>query len=217
MFTVRFPIVYINRTIKWQSTRWQIEENRTAKASCWLGPKGKLVPRGGNGHERRLEHVSVTSCVMRRLLSPMVSREEIGWTVPRWNSKTCTGTTTTTRMRTLVERRRTELFFRVASFPCRCGRSLGIKFLGRSCDQVNMHFFFCPVHPLFASSYFTFLLSWVFFAIIAIVLSTSSFSSSSNLVFVNFCLCTRPWIYNRCSKLANEEENKPGEFKFKVG
>ena len=33
------------------------------------------------------------------------------------------------------------LFFRVASFPRRCGRSRGIKFLGRSCDQVNMHFF----------------------------------------------------------------------------
>lgn len=125
-----------------------------------------LYPRGGNDRERRLESTCpYVTCVTRRLLSsPCFSNggeestrreRETGHlsTFPRWNSRACAEprqaededvTRTTTG----------PLFFRVASFPRRCGRSLGIKFLGRSCDQVNMHFFFCPVHPPSVSSSF---------------------------------------------------------------
>lgn len=93
-------------------------------------------------------------------------------TFPRWNSRACAEprqaededvTRTTTG----------PLFFRVASFPRRCGRSLGIKFLGRSCDQVNMHFFFCPVHPPSVSSSFVHLLLFLLLVVIIILLLPS--------------------------------------------
>lgn len=124
-----------------------------------LGNTRMLYPRGGNDRERRLEstcplrHVCNASIAFFTMLfqpgeeSTRRERErETGRlsTFPRWNSRACAEprqaededvTRTTTG----------PLFFRVASFPRRCGRSLGIKFLGRSCDQVNMHFFFCPV------------------------------------------------------------------------
>lgn len=122
-------------------------------------------PRGGNDRERRLE----STCPLRHVCNASIAfftvlfqrggkrarERETSYlsTFPRWNSRACAEprqaededvTRTTTG----------PLFFRVASFPRRCGRSLGIKFLGRSCDQVNMHFFFCPVHPPSVSSSF---------------------------------------------------------------
>lgn len=145
-----------------------------------------LYPRGGNDRERRLESTCpYVTCVTRRLLSSPCFSNGRGReheerkreretshlsTFPRWNSRACAEprqaededvTRTTTG----------PLFFRVASFPRRCGRSLGIKFLGRSCDQVNMHFFFCPVHPPSVSSSFVHLPR---------SLSSSSSSSSSS-------------------------------------
>lgn len=93
-----------------------------------------------------------------------------------------------------VRRTTGPLFFRVASFPRRCGRSLEIKFLGRSCDQVNMHFFFCPVLPPSSSSYFTPCPSLPLFVIV--VLSSSSASSLPGRSPAS--------ISNRCSELANE-------------
>lgn len=103
-------------------------------------------------------------------------------TFPRWNSRACAEprqaededvTRTTTG----------PLFFRVASFPRRCGRSLGIKFLGRSCDQVNMHFFFCPLLPCLLLSCISLSPSLIFLLILP----------SSSFVIVLFLLdfCTR--------------------------
>lgn len=173
-----------------------------------LGNTRMLYPRGGNDRERRLE----STCPLRHVCNASIAfftvlfqrgeestrrERETGRlsTFPRWNSRACAEprqaededvTRTTTG----------PLFFRVASFPRRCGRSLGIKFLGRSCDQVNMHFFFCPVHPPSASSSF-----------VHLPLSPRRHHPPPSVVHLLFDFCTRISLIE-----ASRKESKSGAF-----